>query len=116
MNHVAKPHDGCRNKSGMTVWALGLTLLWSPAALARKPVAQPSAQAPAETRAPITIPTSIDGFRADCLANGPAIRPAGVLPGFDNVDIAPLVRDLIGLPPGVGLDGDDRPFRDVLVK
>jgi len=50
------------------------------------------------------------------IANGPAIKPAGTLPGFDNVDIAPLLRDLIGLPPGSGLDGDDAPFRDVLVK
>jgi predicted AlkP superfamily pyrophosphatase or phosphodiesterase len=50
------------------------------------------------------------------IANGPAIKAAGALPSFDNVDIAPLVRDLIGLPPGVGLDGDDTPFRDVLVK
>ena len=50
------------------------------------------------------------------IANGPAIKPAGTLPPFDNVDIAPLVRDLIGLPPGTGLDGDDAPFRDILVK
>ena len=50
------------------------------------------------------------------IANGPAIKPAGTLPGFDNVDIAPLLRDLIGLPPGQGLDGDDAPFRAVLMK
>ena len=50
------------------------------------------------------------------IANGPAIKPAGALPAFDNVDIAPLLRDLIGLPPGSGLDGDDAPFRNVLVK
>ena len=50
------------------------------------------------------------------IASGPAIKAAGKLPSFDNVDIAPLVRDLIGLPPGTGLDGDDAPFRDVLVK
>jgi predicted AlkP superfamily pyrophosphatase or phosphodiesterase len=50
------------------------------------------------------------------IASGPAIKPVGALPAFDNVDIAPLVRDLIGLSPGQGLDGDDAPFRAVLVK
>ena len=48
------------------------------------------------------------------IATGPAIRAGGALPAFDNVDIAPLLRDLIGLPPGTGLDGDDAPFRAVL--
>jgi hypothetical protein len=36
------------------------------------------------------------------------------LPTFDNVDVAPLLRDLLGLPARSGLDGDDRPFRTVL--
>lgn len=53
-------------------------------------------------------------MRALFVANGPAIRPLGKLASFDNVDIAPLVRDLLGLPPGVGLDGDDAPFRAAL--
>lgn len=48
------------------------------------------------------------------IASGPAIRASGPLPSFDNVDIAPLLRDLLGLPPGQGLDGDDAPFRAVL--
>ncbi len=48
------------------------------------------------------------------VASGPAFRAGGTLPGFDNVDVAPLVRDLLGLPPGTGLDGDDAPFRGVL--
>ncbi len=48
------------------------------------------------------------------IANGPAIKPAGVLPSFDNVDVTPLLRDLLGLPAGQGLDGDDAPFRAVL--
>lgn len=50
------------------------------------------------------------------IASGPAIRAHGPLPGFDNVDVAPLLRDLLGLPPGHDLDGDDAPFRGVLVK
>jgi predicted AlkP superfamily pyrophosphatase or phosphodiesterase len=33
------------------------------------------------------------------IANGPAFRAAGKLPAFDNVDIAPLLRDLLSLPP-----------------
>jgi predicted AlkP superfamily pyrophosphatase or phosphodiesterase len=49
------------------------------------------------------------------IASGPSIRPAGTLPSFDNVDVAPLLRDLIGLPPGKGLDGDDAPFQSVLI-
>lgn len=47
------------------------------------------------------------------IANGPAFRP-GVLPAFTNVDVYPLLRDLIGLPPKAGVDGDDAPFRAVL--
>jgi predicted AlkP superfamily pyrophosphatase or phosphodiesterase len=45
------------------------------------------------------------------IANGPAFRPGVRLAPFDNVDVAPLLRDLIGLPPGQGLDGSDAPFR-----
>lgn len=50
------------------------------------------------------------------IASGPAIKPVGVLPGFDNVAVAPLLRDLIGLPAGQGLDGDDAPFGKALVR
>ena len=45
------------------------------------------------------------------IANGPAFRQGVRLAPFDNVDVAPLLRDLIGLPPGQGLDGSDAPFR-----
>jgi len=48
------------------------------------------------------------------IANGPAFLPGKRLPGFDNTDIAPLLRDVIGLPAARGLDGDDGPFRQVL--
>jgi hypothetical protein len=49
------------------------------------------------------------------IAHGPAFRPAK-LPPFDNVDVYPLLRDLLGLPAKPGIDGTDAPFRDVLVR
>ena len=52
-------------------------------------------------------------MRALFVANGPAFAAGHRLPSFDNVDVAPLLRDLLGLPAG-RLDGDDRPFRGVL--
>jgi predicted AlkP superfamily pyrophosphatase or phosphodiesterase len=48
------------------------------------------------------------------VANGPAFVAGRRLPAFDNVAVAPLLRDLLGLPAGAGLDGDDRVFRNVL--
>ena len=53
-------------------------------------------------------------MRALFLANGPAFTAGRTLPTFDNVDVAPLLRDLLRLPAGQGLDGDDAPFRPVL--
>ena len=50
------------------------------------------------------------------IASGPAIKPIGAIPAFDNVDVAPLLRDLLHLPAGSGLDGDDAPFRAALAK
>lgn len=55
-------------------------------------------------------------MRALFVASGPAFRPLGRIATFDNVDIAPLLRDLLGLPAGAGLDGDDSPFRAALGK
>jgi predicted AlkP superfamily pyrophosphatase or phosphodiesterase len=55
-------------------------------------------------------------MRALFLASGPAFKPLGKLATFDNVDIAPLLRDLLSLPAGIGLDGDDAPFRAALGK
>jgi len=54
-------------------------------------------------------------MRALFIANGPAFRQA-VLPAFTNVDVYPLLRDLLGLPAKAGVDGSDAPFRDVLVR
>ena len=41
-------------------------------------------------------------------------QPRGTLPSFDNVDVYPLLRDLLGLPPAQGVDGDDAPLRAAL--
>ncbi len=50
------------------------------------------------------------------IASGPAIRAAGGLESFDNVDVAPLLRSILGLPADERLDGNDRPFRAALNK
>ena len=52
-------------------------------------------------------------MRALFIANGPAFLPARTLAPFDNVDIAPLLRDLLGLADKPG-DGSDAPFRDII--
>ena len=48
------------------------------------------------------------------VANGPAFVSGEKLPPFVNVDVEPLLRDLIGLPPKAGIDGTDAPFKTVL--
>lgn len=48
------------------------------------------------------------------IASGPAFEAAGRLPPFDNVDVAPLLRDLLDLPPAPDADGGDAPFRSAL--
>lgn len=48
------------------------------------------------------------------IANGPAFLPGKQLAPFDNVDVYPLLRDLIGLPAKTGLDGNDTAFAGVL--
>ena len=48
------------------------------------------------------------------VANGPAFVGGNRLADINNVDVEPLLRDLIGLPPEDGLDGSDKPFKDVL--
>lgn len=55
-------------------------------------------------------------MRALFIANGPAFARGRKLPSFDNVDVAPLLRDLLHLPAGAGLDGNDAPFHEVLDK
>jgi predicted AlkP superfamily pyrophosphatase or phosphodiesterase len=53
-------------------------------------------------------------MRALFIAAGPSFRAGGPLQTFDNVDVEPLLRDLLGLPAGKDRDGDDAPFRAVL--
>jgi predicted AlkP superfamily pyrophosphatase or phosphodiesterase len=48
------------------------------------------------------------------IANGPAFRP-GTLSAFDNVDVYPLLRDLLGLRPARDVDGTDAVFKPVLL-
>ena len=53
-------------------------------------------------------------MRALFVAAGPAFARGKTLGTVDAVDVAPLLRDLLGLPAGERLDGTDRPFRGVL--
>ncbi len=53
-------------------------------------------------------------MRALFIANGPAFATGRTIPSFDNVDIEPLLRDLISLPAEAGLDGSDAPFQTVM--
>jgi predicted AlkP superfamily pyrophosphatase or phosphodiesterase len=48
------------------------------------------------------------------VANGPAFIHGPKLASFDNVDVEPLLRDLLHLPPATDIDGDDKPFHAVL--
>ena len=48
------------------------------------------------------------------LAVGPAFVGGRTLGDFDNVDVYPLLRELIGLPPATGIDGSAARFAPVL--
>lgn len=47
------------------------------------------------------------------VANGPAFK-SGTVESFDNVDVYPLLRRLVGLPVASDKDGSDAAFRNVL--
>lgn len=49
------------------------------------------------------------------IASGPAFRSGVRLPPFDNVDVNPLLRRLLGLPPSARIDGTDATLREALV-
>ena len=53
-------------------------------------------------------------MRALFVAHGPAFRPGVRLSSFSNTAVAPLLRELLGLPPGQGLDGDATLFRKAM--
>lgn len=53
-------------------------------------------------------------MRALFLAVGPAFVGGRTLGDFDNVDVYPLLRELIGLPPATGIDGSAARFAPVL--
>ena len=47
-------------------------------------------------------------------AAGPTLARGRTLPTFDNVDVYPLLRRLLGLPPASGIDGGDLLIREAL--
>ena len=53
-------------------------------------------------------------MRALFIASGPAFRSGVRLGDFDNTSVAPLLRRLLGLPAGTGLDGDTTAFGKAL--
>lgn len=48
------------------------------------------------------------------IAHGPAFVAGRVLPDFDNVEVYPLLRQLMGLPAAKGVDGDGAVFRGIV--
>lgn len=55
-------------------------------------------------------------MRALFIAWGPAFKRGEKIATFDNVDVAPLLRQLLGLPPGTGLDGTNAPFSEAMAR
>ncbi|RYY47094.1 MAG: alkaline phosphatase family protein [Sphingomonadales bacterium] len=55
-------------------------------------------------------------MRALFIAVGPAFSAGRTLPVFDNVDVYPLLRRLIGLPAASDIDGSDAVFAPVLAR
>lgn len=56
---------------------------------------------------------ALPSMHATFVAHGPAFRPGTVLPPFDNVDVYPLLADLLGIPAAAN-DGDLAPLRPAL--
>ena len=54
-------------------------------------------------------------MQAIFIGNGPRFAAGTRLPAFDNTDIAPLLRHLVGLPPAGRSDGRVATFEPVLV-
>jgi len=53
-------------------------------------------------------------MRALFIANGPAFRQGATLPAFENVDVNPLLRRLLGLPQDAAMDGKLSPVSAAL--
>jgi predicted AlkP superfamily pyrophosphatase or phosphodiesterase len=50
------------------------------------------------------------------VAHGPGFARGKTLPAFDNVDVYPLLRRLLGLPPASDVDGSEAVFANVLIR
>lgn len=50
------------------------------------------------------------------IAHGPAFAAPRVLPNFENVEVYPLLRQLMGLPAATGVDGDGAVFRGAFIR
>ncbi|MBI3349411.1 MAG: alkaline phosphatase family protein [Burkholderiales bacterium] len=48
------------------------------------------------------------------IANGPAFGTGRVLPNFENIEVYPLLRQLMGLPAATGVDGNGAVFRSAV--
>jgi predicted AlkP superfamily pyrophosphatase or phosphodiesterase len=57
---------------------------------------------------------AVPGMAALFIASGPAFRSGVRLPAFDNVDVNPLLRRLLGLPSSAQIDGSDAALRGAL--
>lgn len=55
-------------------------------------------------------------MQAIFIAAGPSFRAGGRLASVASVDVAPLLRRIVGLPAATGLDGSDAPFKDALTR
>lgn len=53
-------------------------------------------------------------MQAGFLASGPSIAAKGTIPPFDNVDVYPMLRRLLGLPPAHDIDGRDATLQPIL--
>ena len=50
------------------------------------------------------------------MAMGPSIRVGATVDGVENIDVYPLMTDLLGLRPGPGLDGRPGHLRRLIGK
>ncbi|MCM8729456.1 ectonucleotide pyrophosphatase/phosphodiesterase [Hephaestia sp. GCM10023244] len=50
------------------------------------------------------------------VAHGPAFARGQTLPAFPNVDVEPLLRDLLAMPLDAAVDGTDTPFTSILIQ